>query len=113
MTRSLRSTGITPLKDLPSSLVQLRSAVWTGDTRDTRPDSDIASFAGSDRTIVVLRAIATGATASAFALSATNKIAPKCLGGHLVLWRGSCWVSNVNRPYRTLPGWDSRSRRSQ
>ena len=27
--------------DLPSSLVQLRSAVWTGDTRDTRPDSDI------------------------------------------------------------------------
>jgi hypothetical protein len=28
-------------KDLPSSLVQLRSAVWTGDTRDTRPDSDI------------------------------------------------------------------------
>jgi hypothetical protein len=28
-------------KDLPSSLVQLRSAVWTGDTRDTRPNSDI------------------------------------------------------------------------
>jgi hypothetical protein len=27
--------------DLPSSLVQLRNAVWTGDTRDTRPDSDI------------------------------------------------------------------------
>jgi hypothetical protein len=30
-------------KDLPSSLVQLRSAVWTGDTRDTRPKADITS----------------------------------------------------------------------
>jgi len=28
-------------KDLPSSLVQLRTAVWTGVTRDTRPISDI------------------------------------------------------------------------
>jgi hypothetical protein len=28
-------------KDLPSSLVQLRNAVWTGDTRDTRPKTDI------------------------------------------------------------------------
>jgi hypothetical protein len=28
-------------KDLPSSLVQLRIAVWTGVTRDTRPISDI------------------------------------------------------------------------
>ena len=27
-------------KDLPSSLVQLRIAVWTGVTRDTRPNSD-------------------------------------------------------------------------
>src|SRR6202011_4181572 len=29
------------LKDLPSSLVQLRNAVWTGDTRDTMPVADI------------------------------------------------------------------------
>jgi hypothetical protein len=28
-------------KDLPSSLVQLRIAVWTGVTRDTRPIRDI------------------------------------------------------------------------
>ena len=28
-------------KDLPSSLVQLRIAVWTGDTRDTRPTSEV------------------------------------------------------------------------
>jgi hypothetical protein len=28
-------------KDLPSSLVQLRIAVWTGVTRDTRPSADI------------------------------------------------------------------------
>jgi len=28
-------------KDLPSSLVQLRSTVWTGDTRDTRPQPDL------------------------------------------------------------------------
>jgi hypothetical protein len=28
-------------KDVPSSLVQLRNAVWTGDTRDTRPISGI------------------------------------------------------------------------
>jgi hypothetical protein len=28
-------------KDLPSSLVQLRNAVWTGDTRDTMPEPDI------------------------------------------------------------------------
>jgi hypothetical protein len=28
-------------KDLPSSLVQLRTAVWTGVTRDTRPICDI------------------------------------------------------------------------
>jgi hypothetical protein len=27
-------------KDLPSSLVQLRIAVWTGVTRDTRPTPD-------------------------------------------------------------------------
>jgi hypothetical protein len=26
------------LKGIPSSLVQLRSAVWTGDTRDTNPN---------------------------------------------------------------------------
>src|ERR1700680_3857470 len=32
-------------KDLPSSLVQLRIAVWTGDTRDTRP---ICDMGGSD-----------------------------------------------------------------
>jgi NCS1 family nucleobase:cation symporter-1 len=30
-------------KGPPSSLVQLRNAVWTGDTRDTRPISDIAA----------------------------------------------------------------------
>src|SRR5437764_3477458 len=30
-------TGLPASKDLPSSLVQLRIAVWTGDTRDTRP----------------------------------------------------------------------------
>src|SRR6202022_3208764 len=35
------STRLPTSKDLPSSLVQLRSAVWTGDTRDTRPISDI------------------------------------------------------------------------
>jgi hypothetical protein len=29
-------------KGPPSSLVQLRSAVWTGDTRDTTPAADIA-----------------------------------------------------------------------
>jgi hypothetical protein len=29
-------------KGLPSSLVQLRSAVWTGDTRDTRPQPVIS-----------------------------------------------------------------------
>jgi hypothetical protein len=28
-------------KDLPSSLVQLRIAVWTGVTRDTRPNCDM------------------------------------------------------------------------
>jgi len=28
-------------KGLPSSLVQLRIAVWTGDARDTRPTSDL------------------------------------------------------------------------
>jgi hypothetical protein len=28
-------------KGPPSSLVQLRIAVWTGDTRDTRPNSEI------------------------------------------------------------------------
>jgi len=28
-------------KDLPSSLVQLRIAVWTGDTRDTRPKPEV------------------------------------------------------------------------
>jgi hypothetical protein len=31
----------TLLKDLPSSLVQLRNAVWTGDTRDTRAAADL------------------------------------------------------------------------
>jgi hypothetical protein len=29
-------------KGPPSSLVQLRTAVWTGDARDTKPDSDIS-----------------------------------------------------------------------
>jgi hypothetical protein len=28
-------------KGLPSSLVQLRIAVWTGDARDTRPEANI------------------------------------------------------------------------
>jgi hypothetical protein len=28
-------------KDVPSSLVQLRNAVWTGDTRDTRPVAEV------------------------------------------------------------------------
>jgi putative ABC transport system substrate-binding protein len=38
----LMSYGILPTsKDLPSSLVQLRIAVWTGDTRDTRPTTVI------------------------------------------------------------------------
>jgi hypothetical protein len=31
----------TLLKDVPSSLVQLRNAVWTGDTRDTRAAADL------------------------------------------------------------------------
>ena len=26
---------------------------------------------------------------------------------------GRNWVSNLNPPYKTLPGWDSKSRRSQ
>ena len=30
-------------KGLPSSLVQLRIAVWTGVTRDTRPEPDMLS----------------------------------------------------------------------
>jgi hypothetical protein len=30
-------------KGLPSSLVQLRIAVWTGVTRDTRPKPDISA----------------------------------------------------------------------
>ena len=34
-------TTATLLKDLPSSLVQLRNAVWTGDTRDTRAAADL------------------------------------------------------------------------
>src|ERR1700726_4932317 len=29
-------------KGLPSSLVQLRTAIWTGDARDTRPGPDMA-----------------------------------------------------------------------
>jgi tripartite-type tricarboxylate transporter receptor subunit TctC len=29
---------------LPANLVQLRNAVWTGDPRDTRPDSDITAL---------------------------------------------------------------------
>jgi hypothetical protein len=33
----------TSSKDLPSSLVQLRIAVWTGDPRDTRPKADIGT----------------------------------------------------------------------
>ena len=33
--------GLPNSKGSPSSLVQLRNAVWTGDTRDTRPNSDI------------------------------------------------------------------------
>jgi hypothetical protein len=38
----LRSTPDCPTsKGPPSSLVQLRMAVWTGHARDTRPDSDI------------------------------------------------------------------------
>src|ERR1700730_15613806 len=36
-------------KGLPSSLVQLRSAVWTGVTRDTMPQADICSAANFRR----------------------------------------------------------------
>src|SRR6266852_6368398 len=36
------STRLPTSKDLPSSLVQLRTAVWTGATRDTRPISDVS-----------------------------------------------------------------------
>jgi hypothetical protein len=53
------------------------------------------------------------ATASASPQSVTNKDCPQVWQATLVLWRGQCWVSNFNRSYRTLPGWDSRSRRSQ
>jgi hypothetical protein len=35
------STWLPTSKDLPSSLVQLRTTVWTGVTRDTRPISEI------------------------------------------------------------------------
>src|SRR3974377_1646533 len=35
-------TSLPASNDLPSSLVQLRIAVWTGDTRDTRPQAVIS-----------------------------------------------------------------------
>ena len=38
---TLRLRTMPTSKGLPSSLVQLRSAVWTGDTRDTRPKADV------------------------------------------------------------------------
>ena len=40
---------IADLEGLPSSLVQLRSAVWTGDTRDTKPISDIRRWGYTPR----------------------------------------------------------------
>jgi len=43
-------------KGLPSSLIQLRAAVWTGDARDTRPNSDICGSAGTIKTPGALRA---------------------------------------------------------
>jgi hypothetical protein len=42
-------TGPNP-KGLPSSLIQLRSAVWTGVTRDTRPAPDIECASHHERT---------------------------------------------------------------
>jgi len=40
-------------KDLPSSPVQLRSAVWTGVTRDTGPATDVLDFRRLRHTIYV------------------------------------------------------------
>src|SRR5262245_953173 len=40
----LRSAPDSRSRSPPSSLVQLRTAVWTGDTRDTRPGTDITNF---------------------------------------------------------------------
>ena len=40
----LRSHLIADLEGPPSSLVQLHIAVWTGDTRDARPNSDIGGL---------------------------------------------------------------------
>jgi hypothetical protein len=37
-------------KGLPSSLVQLRSAVWTGVTRDTRPRAEVAALMDTEMT---------------------------------------------------------------
>ena len=39
-----------PRRVIPSSLVQLRIAVWTGVTRDTRPLAEVASLIRSRRT---------------------------------------------------------------
>src|SRR5438552_8025621 len=47
----LRSTPDLPAKDLPSSLVQLRIAVWTGATRDTRPNSEVGVSVGDCETV--------------------------------------------------------------
>jgi hypothetical protein len=38
------STDCRNSKDLPSSLVQLRIAVWTGVTRGARPEAEIAAY---------------------------------------------------------------------
>src|SRR6516164_2447143 len=40
----LRSAPDCRPRGLPSSLVQLRNAVWTGGTRDTRPRADVDRF---------------------------------------------------------------------
>jgi hypothetical protein len=42
-------------KDLPSSLVQLRTAVWTGVTRDTMPGADISTAAKAKSLVEVLQ----------------------------------------------------------
>jgi hypothetical protein len=42
-------------KDLPSSLVQLRSAVWTGVTRDTRPTAVTACAAQHAKSLICER----------------------------------------------------------
>ncbi len=41
---TLATVGMPNPKGPPSSLVQLRSAVWTGDTRDTRPTAEVINF---------------------------------------------------------------------